>query len=188
MQCGLVAEWAVPCAPAPTPATSLPGRSLFGGGVQKWTLAFGGLPHPTSISTALWEQRSGVTHLQARGEPCIPRRCPRQGGVGPCHGVALIGAQRLSPRNLPVAADHFRCQTGFVSLGGAPPSLLDWTGAKSGFKKTSLAVGGGRSHPPKPRGHARFALRLPWGLLLEHPWSEARLTPWHRAEHPPPRG
>lgn len=110
----------------------------------------------------------------------------RGGGVGPCHGVALTGAQRLSPRNLPVAADHFRCQTGFVSLGGAPPSLLAGTGAKSGFKKTSLAVGGGRSHPPKPRGRARFALRLPWALLLEHPRSEARLTPWHRAEHPPP--
>lgn len=120
------------------------------GGVHKWTLTFGGLPHPTSISTALWEQHSGVTHLPAKGEPCIPRRCPRRGGVGPCHGVALTGAQRLSPRNLPVAADHFRCQTGFVSLGGAPPSLLAGTGAKSGFKKTSLAVGGGEVTPRSP--------------------------------------
>lgn len=119
------------------------------------------------MSTYLWELRDRATRFPAGGEPCIPGRCPRRWGVAPCRGSALRGAQRLSPRKLPVAADHFRCQMGFVSLSGALPSSLAGTGMTSGFKMTPLAMGGGEGTPLKPRRRAG----LPYACLGVFSWS-----------------
>lgn len=114
-----------------------------------------------SMSTVLREQHDGVVSpLQGESPACLGG-VPGGGGVGPCHSSASEGAQRLSPHNLPVAADHFRRQMGFVSLGRALPPSLAGAGKNSGFKWPH-SLGEGGSYLLKPSGCAALSYTCFW--------------------------
>lgn len=119
------------------------------------------------LSEPFGNKRNGAGNLPAGEEPCIPGTCPQWWGVSLCHGGTLKGVQRLSPCNLPVTGNHFRCQTRFVSLGRDDPASLARTKTKSGFKMTLLAVGVGKVSPLKPRACAG----LPYACLGAPSWT-----------------
>lgn len=146
------------------------------GGSQKRTLTLRVFHIPCLLLESFGNSTTGQAISWQEKSSASLGGAPSGGGIRLCHGGTSKGAQRLSPCNLPVTTNHFRCQTGFVSLGRDVPASLARTKTKSGFKMSLLAVGVGKVTPQSP-GHVQVCLTPvlgpPIGPFLEQGQADA---------------